>query len=322
MAWRDALAGLSCWVPARVRASGGGAIFATVAGRRPATTDPSSWCSASTAELLVERFTGRDQRRGAALVIGATFSGEIVGVNGAVRLARIAIADGWSNDQGVAIYTEAAVVVGETLGTAVERHLDSDAVSLLLAYPVGDTDAMRALATIPEVRLILSEFWFDRTAPVSDRELCEVKVIDAVTLAAVIGEPAQAAADRNTAIGVPAQVATDTTDEDTTIASTPSVADRMASLKAKYGAEPAMMPEPPPAPAMMPEPSPASSGAKIDVERVAQAIYDANQRASASSEKRAPVTWETITPETRAWVTRQAEAAITSTLEQLQPGSR
>jgi hypothetical protein len=179
-----------CWVPYRVRAIGDKVVFPEVAGHKPATSNPASWCSRATAELLVERFPGRDLRRDGALVIGATIPGEVIGTTGTVRIGRIAIADGWSGSPGVELYSEQAIRIAETLGTATERHCDSTEVSLLFGYPIDDTDDMRTLETAPGTRLVLSELWTDRTYPVSpNEELSELRLIDSAALAAAIGAP-------------------------------------------------------------------------------------------------------------------------------------
>jgi hypothetical protein len=180
----------NCWVPFRVRAIGDKVVFPKVAGHKPTTTSPVSWCSRATAELLVERFTGRDARHGAGLVIGATIPGETVGVFGAtVRIGRIAITDGWAGSPGAEIYSEQAVRITELLGTATERHCDSNDISLLFAYLIVDTEHLRALETVPGTRLILSELWAERTEPVSDTELNELRPIDRAMLRVVIGVP-------------------------------------------------------------------------------------------------------------------------------------
>jgi hypothetical protein len=206
MPWRKAVGASSIFGAWSQRTPNGPRSLVSVAGRRPSTRKPESWCTYETAQLLVGRCENMVDR-GIAVAIGGAIPAEAVLCDdpyyqqyldlqpGWVRIGRIRIDDGYKLTQtegggAVEIYTDTAIKIAGHLDSAVERHLRDDGVTVLFGYAVEDEKLIEQIEPREGVRLALSgEFMVEPTTPVSATEMAELRLLDAITLAEVLVAP-------------------------------------------------------------------------------------------------------------------------------------
>jgi hypothetical protein len=320
MTWRDALATDLCWAPWDRGGRGGALRFLHVAGHRPDPTKPNTWCSHDTARTLAARAGGT---HGVAIAIGAGIPparvicddvarrAQLETAKDTARLGVVAIIEGFSLTKtpgGLSepVYSEDTIKIAEPLGSATEREIGGERVFVLFGWFKNDLAAYRAINPRPELDLILEgDFFTGPSAPVSETELAELRMIDAATLASVIGMPPTAETTTNFAAEL----------------------DELPIAEIELGWS---GPEPVPKETVPEEPAPPSAASEVqdihevDVDRVAQAIYDTHPHMVAvvddkgvrHAERRTPP-WEAVSIEVRDWVLKQATAAVNATLEQL-----